>query len=292
MMARAFFLVSEGRARNAMRTEGPDGGSSAPAALLALLLVILVGATVYIFAARLFLPPPPISRPAVMVDRQYDRTLVVTGAAFVAAQLGLAWAVFRFRDRGQRAHFSRGSAPMEILWTCVTLAAFLGLGILGNRVWGAIQFAPTEPGAIEIEGTASQFVYVFRYPGPDEKFGRLDPQLVSPATGNPLGLDPNDPAGTDDIVVPELTVPVDHPIELLIRSQDVVHNFFIRELRLQQDAVPGMMIPMRFTANRVGRYDVVCTQLCGLGHYRMHSFLNVVSEADYESFLKTQAAAQ
>jgi len=85
---------------------------------------------------------------------------------------------------------------------------------------------------------------------------------------------------------------VDHQIELLLRSQDVIHNFYVRELRLQQDAVPGMVIPIHFTANQIGQYDVVCTQLCGLGHYRMHTFLNVVSETDYEAFLKQQAAGQ
>jgi cytochrome c oxidase subunit II len=83
---------------------------------------------------------------------------------------------------------------------------------------------------------------------------------------------------------------VDHQIELLIRSQDVIHNFFVRELRLQQDAVPGMVVPLHFTANTIGQYEIVCTQLCGLGHYRMRSVLNVVSAADYEKFLKDQAA--
>ena len=89
-------------------------------------------------------------------------------------------------------------------------------------------------------------------------------------------------------MVPTLTVPVDHEVELLLRSQDVIHNFYVRELRLQQDAVPGMVIPMHFTANKIGRYEVVCTQLCGLAHYRMRTFLDVVSESDYENFLKQQ----
>lgn len=275
-----------------MGTASRGSGSSAPAALLAALLVFLVVATVYIFAGRLFPPPSPITSPALLVDRQYDLTLYVAGIAFVLAQLGLAYAVFRFRDRGQRAYFIRGSALAEVLWISITAIAFLGLAALGSRAWAAVQSGPSAPGAIQIEATASQFVYTFRYPGADGKFGRLDPQLVSPATGNPLGLDPNDPAGKDDIVTATLVVPVDNPIELLIRSQDVVHNFFIRELRFQQDAVPGMLIPMHFTANRIGRYDIVCTQLCGLGHYRMHSFLDVVSEGDYEGFLKQQAALQ
>lgn len=227
-----------------------------------------------------------------LVDRQYDLTLYVTGAAFVLAQLGLAYAVLRFRDRGQRASFIRGNLALEILWTSVTVIAFVGLGILGRNAWAGARFTPAAPGAIQVEVTTNQFVYTFRYPGPDGKFGRLDPSLVNAPAGNPLGIDPNDPAGRDDIVVFELTVPVGRPIELLLRSQDVIHNFFVRELRLQQDTVPGMVIPVHFTPDRIGTYEIVCTQLCGLGHNKMHALLNVVSQSDYEAFLKHQASVQ
>ena len=254
--------------------------------------MLLVAATIYVFAAHLFPAPPPITAAAARVDHQYDLTLFAAGAAFVLAQLGLAYMVFRYRDRGQRAHFTRGQTWMEITWTVVTLATFLGLGIAGNRVWADLEMSPSFANPVQVEVTGSQFVYTFRYPGPDGKFGRLEAGLVSPATGNPLGLDPNDPAGKDDIVTSSLTVPVNRPVELLIRSQDVIHNVFIRELRLQQDAVPGMVIPMRFTPDRMGHYEIVCTQLCGLGHYHMHSMLNVVSADAYAAFLKQQAAAQ
>jgi len=275
-----------------MRNRRGSRGSAGPAVLLALLLAFLVVATVYVFAAHVFPAPPPITQIAIQVDHQYSLTLYATGAAFVLAQLGLAYAAFRFRDRGQRAHFTRGSVLLEILWTCLTALVFLVLGILGSRVWAQVQFTPPAPDSIQIEVTATQFVYTFRYPGPDGKFGKLDPALVNAPAGNPLGLDPNDPAAKDDIVTSTLTVPVNHPVELLLRSQDVVHNFFVREMRLQQDAVPGMVIPVHFTADRTGRCEIVCTQLCGLGHYRMRSFLNVVSESAYEDFLKQQAASQ
>jgi cytochrome c oxidase subunit II len=270
----------------------PARGSAAPAFLLALLLTLLVLATVYAFAAHLFPPPPPITTDAVLVDRQYNLTLYVAGIVFVLAQLGLAYAVSRFRDRGQRANFTRGNVAMEVLWTSVTFLVFLSLAIAGRNAWAQVRYTLPDPAAIQIEVTTTQFVYTFRYPGPDGKFGRLDPSLVSAPAGNPLGLDPNDPTGKDDIVVSTLTVPVNHPVELLLRSQDVVHNFFVRELRLQQDSVPGMMVPVHFAANRIGQYEIVCTQLCGLGHYKMRSFLNVVSESDYERFLKQQAVGQ
>lgn len=267
-------------------------GSASISIFLAVLLVLLVALTVYIFSAHLYPAPPPISHDAVLVDRQFSLTLYATGAAFVLAQFGLAYVVFRFRDRGQDAHFARGNIALEVLWTSVTLLVFIGLGVLARRAWADVRFMPSAPGAIQIEATTNQFVYTFRYPGDDGKFGRLDPTLVNAPAGNPLGIDPNDAAGKDDIVVPELTVPVNRQIELLLRSQDVIHNFFVRELRLQQDAVPGMVIPVHFTADRIGKYEIVCTQLCGLGHFKMHSLLHVVSESDYETFLKHQAISQ
>ena len=272
-----------------LRSSNRDLGSISPA-LLAIFLILFVAATVYIFAAHVYPVPPPITQDAALTDHQYDLTLYATGAAFVLAQLGLAFAVFRFRDRGQEARFSHGNVALEILWTSITLIVFVGLAMLGRRAWADVRYTTASRNAIQIEVTTNQFVYNFRYPGPDRKFGRLGSTLVNAPAGNPLGIDPNDPSGRDDIVVPELTIPVNQPIELLIRSQDVIHNFFVRELRLQQDAVPGMLIPVHFTADRIGDYEIVCTQLCGLGHYKMHSLLHVVSEADYEAFLKREAA--
>jgi cytochrome c oxidase subunit 2 len=267
-------------------------GSAAPAAMLSLLLVILVVVTVYYFVADKYAIPPAITAVGAAVDHQYNLTLYVTGAVFILSQLGLALAVFKFRDRGQRATFTRGNNTLEVLWTSATIILFLGLGFLGRKAWADVRFTDAGAGAIPIEVTTNQFVFNFRYAGPDGKFGRLDPKLISASTGNPLGLDPDDPVGKDDIVVPTLTVPVNRQIQLLIRSQDVIHNFYVRELRLQQDAVPGMTIPIHFTAEKIGQYEVVCTQLCGLGHSRMHTYLNVVSDADYEAFLKQQAAGQ
>jgi cytochrome c oxidase subunit 2 len=256
-------------------------GTATAAFPLALVLVLLVAATVLSFAAHIFPAPAPITAAAVLVDQQYSRTLYVAGAVFVLAQLGLAFAVFRFRDRGVSARFSRGHVGLEVLWTSITLIVFVGLAVAGRKAWAMDRYTPPAPDAIQIEVTESQFVFTFRYPGPDGKFGRLDPKLVDAPTGNPLGLDPNDPNGKDDVVVATLTVPVNRPIELLLRSQDVIHNFNVRELRLQQDAVPGMMIPIHFTATKVGEYAIVCTQLCGLGHNKMNSNLRVVPEDAY-----------
>jgi cytochrome c oxidase subunit II len=275
-----------------MRIRKRNSGSVATPALLSLLLVILVVVTVYVFAAGTYAPPKAITSVGEAIDHQYDMTLAVVATVFILSQLGLAFAIFRFRDRGQKARFTRGNNAMEAIWTSATIILFVGLGLMGRKAWAEMRFTSAAPDAIQVEVTENQFVFNFRYPGPDGKFGRLDTRQISASTGNPLGIDQNDAAGKDDIVVPTLTVPVNHEVQLLIRSQDVIHNFFVRELRLQQDATPGMVVPLHFEANTIGQYEIVCTQLCGLGHSRMHSYLNVVSAADYDAFLKQQASGQ
>jgi cytochrome c oxidase subunit 2 len=269
-----------------------ERGSTAPAVLFALLIAILVASTIIVFVSRKYAAPAPITEDARAVDQQFHITLWLAGGIFVLAQLSLAAVILRFRDRGQRARFLPGNNALEILWTAAAIILFLGLGAVGRKAWAAVRYTGAEPGSIQVEVTGMQFQFVFRYPGPDGKFGRLDPALVSADSGNPLGIDPSSPDGKDDIVTGTLAVPVGRPVELLIRSQDVIHDFFVRELRLQQDAVPGLVIPIHFTPERTGKFDIVCTQLCGLGHQKMHSFLEVMTESDYEGFLARQAAAQ
>jgi cytochrome c oxidase subunit 2 len=247
---------------------------------------LLVAATVYVFVSKEYAPPAAITAAGVAIDHQYDMTLAVTAVAFVLSQLGLAFVVLKYRDHGQRVQFSRGNNTFELLWTSLTAVVFIGLGLLGAKAWASARMFTPAPDAVRIEVTENQFVFNFRYAGPDGKFGRLDPRKVDASAGNPIGLDPGDPTGNDDIVVPTLTVPVNQEIELLLRSQDVIHSFFVRELRLQQDAVPGLIVPVRFKAEKIGHYEVVCTQLCGLGHSNMHTYLDVVSQEDFATFLK------
>jgi cytochrome c oxidase subunit II len=270
-----------------MRNSGEK--SALTAAAFALLLVALVAVTLYIFLARLFPAPPAITHVGKEIDQQYMHTLLVTGVVFVLSQLGLAWVIFRYRDCGQRVKFTHGNNTLEILWTSATIVLFLGLGVLARKAWAQVRFTEAPQSAVQIEVTGKQFFWYFRYPGADGKFGRVNPyQRNLDSSVNPLYLDDSDPAGRDDIVTTELYVPVNREVNLLIRSQDVIHSFFVRELRIKQDAVPGMIIPLHFTATQVGNYEILCAQLCGLGHYRMHSTLHVLSAADYEAWLKQQ----
>jgi cytochrome c oxidase subunit 2 len=129
-----------------------------------------------------------------------------------------------------------------------------------------------------------------RYPGEDNKFGPLKLELIDDSLGNPLGVDRNHADGKDDIIVPRMAVPVNEEIEVILRSKDVLHNFFVPELRLKLDTVPGLVGKLHFKPEKVGTYEIVCSELCGLGHYKMRSYLDVMELADYEKWLAEQAS--
>jgi cytochrome c oxidase subunit 2 len=102
----------------------------------------------------------------------------------------------------------------------------------------------------------------------------------------------HDPESSDDVITAEMAVPVDREVRLLMHAKDVGHSFYVRELRLQQDFVPGLDLSLHFTANKVGKYEIVCTQLCGLGHYNMKAYLDVMPQADFEEWMKHEATLQ
>lgn len=284
-----------------MQRSRRSAGSTFTALMFSILLFLFVGITVYLFVAKTWWFPKSITSFGLKVDEQFHRTLVITGIVFVVSQLALAWAIFRFRDRGQRAVYSHGNTTMEVLWTLATVVMFVGLGIMARDAWAEVHFRDAVPGAMKVEVVGLQFKWSFRYPGPDGVFGRFKSVEQAQAqrnrgnqTASPWQLDPNDPAGKDDIVLgpgSEMAIPVNREIELWIRSQDVTHSFFVRELRLKQDAVPGMVMKVHFTATEIGTYEIPCAELCGSGHYSMHTNLKVMSQEDFDKWLAAQAAA-
>jgi len=274
-----------------MKRKSRERGSTTVAFTFALFLLVFTAVTVYLFLAKTWWFPPAITEFGGQIDAQFHRTLVITGVIFVLAQLGLALVIFRSRDRGQKVSFFEGNSTMEFVWTLATIVMFVGLGLYGEHAWAEAHFQGEAPGALEVEITGQQFNWNFRYAGPDGKWGSTKPELVSASSGNPLGLDPRDPAGKDDVVSPVMYVPVGREVEVLIRTMDVTHSFYVRELRLKQDAVPGMVIHMHFDATVPGQYEIACAELCGLGHYKMRSFLNVVSQDEYDKWMKDQETA-
>lgn len=267
-------------------------GSTTVAAALAIFLVLFVGITLYCFFSKQWWYPTAINDFGREIDAQFARTFVITGVVFVASQLGLAWVVWRFRSTGKRADHFEGNNTFEALWTIATIVLFVGLGLFGRAAWAQLHFDAVPADAMEIEVTGKQFNWFFRYPGADGKFGRTQAKLVSES--NPVGLDDKDPMGTDDVVTATLGIPVGREIKLIERSIDVTHGFFVRELRLKQDALPGLLIPVHFhvDTDKVGEYEISCTQLCGSGHHRMRATLKVMSQADFDKWLANEKANQ
>jgi cytochrome c oxidase subunit 2 len=257
--------------------------------LLAPVVWILTVIICYFFVAKTWWFPPPISQHGQLYDAQFMRTLIVVGIIFFLAQFALGYAIVKFRNDGGRAGYSHGNNKLEALWTSAAAVLFIGLVLMGANIWAGVHFEPAPGDAIPIEVMAKQFAWNFRYPGPDGQFGRTDLKLINDAAGNPLGLDDKDPAAKDDIVSASLRVPAGKPIKLILHSRDVIHNFFVRELRLKQDLVPGMEIPFHFQADQVGIYEVPCSELCGLGHFQMRTTMQVMSEADFEQWKREQA---
>ena len=150
---------------------------------------------------------------------------------------------------------------------------------------------PSAEEATVVRVVAQQFAWNIHYPGADRIFGPTNLSLVGP--DNPIGLDRTDPTAQDDVVTQNvMAVPADTPVLVRLTSKDVIHSFSVPQMRVKQDAIPGMEIPVWFVPNRIGDYEISCSQLCGLAHFRMRGFLNVRSRADFESFLAEEARAQ
>jgi cytochrome c oxidase subunit 2 len=258
--------------------------------LLAPVVWVLTVVICYFFVVKTWWFPPPINAHGVAYDEQFMRTLIITGIIFFVAQFALGYAIFKFRADGRRATYSHGNDKLETLWTSATAVLFLGLVLMGSKIWAGVHFDEAPPDSIPIEVLGKQFAWSFRYPGPDGKFGRTDLKLVNDSAGNPFGLDDKDPAAKDDLVSASLKIPVGKPIRLIMHSRDVIHNFFVRELRMKQDIVPGMEIPLHFQADKIGVYEVPCSELCGLGHFQMRTTMTVLSEADFEQWKAQQQA--
>lgn len=162
---------------------------------------------------------------------------------------------------------------------------FIGLTVQAEILWATVRYTGADPAALQVEATGMQFAWYFRYPGQDARFGRTDPKLVAPGEGNSVGIDADDEAGRDDVVAAELVLPAGRPVDLRLRAQDVIHGFAVPEMRLKQNAVPGETVHLHFTPTMAGTYAILCTQLCGSGHYRMQANLRVVAPAEYAAWL-------
>lgn len=224
--------------------------------------------------------PPDGSLRGAVVDRLMFWNLIAICIIAVVAHLWLIFAVLRRRSAGR-------GFPVLIRWGLVGAfcVMYTWMALTAQRVWAASRFTGPSLTAMHVEVVGEQFQWYFRYPGPDATFGATRPQLVNAAAGNPLGLDPKDTRGADDVVSSVLVLPAGREVDLQLRSLDVIHGFFIPGMRIKENTVPGLVLHLHFTPEKPGTYPILCSQVCGMGHGRMQARLMVLAPADYTVWL-------
>jgi cytochrome c oxidase subunit 2 len=252
------------------------------------LILLVVGTVLFHFLSPWWFTP--IASNWQTMDDTVNLTFWVTGVVFVATNLFMAYAVIRYRHRhGQpqeRVHYEPENKKLE-WWltglTSVGIAAMLAPGLV---VWA--KFVTVPKGTPEVEVLAQQWNFAYRFPGEDGALGTTNIRLVN--LDNPFGIDPKDAKGQDDILVasPELHLPLDQPIKMVLRSKDVNHQFAVPQFRVKMDMVAGMVTYFWLTPTRTGAFDVLCEQLCGMAHFAMRGRV-VVDEAEtFQSWLAKQ----
>lgn len=254
--------------------------------IVLVLLLIVIGSVVFHLLSPWWWTP--IASNWGYIDTTITMTFWITGTVFTAVILFMAYCVFKFRHKeGVRAHYEPENKKLEGWLTVVTglgVAALLAPGLV---VWGQYISVPDE--ATEVEVFAQQWSWSYRLPGEDARLGRTESRMVG--ADNPLGLDPDDPASHDDIIVEfdTLHLPVGKPVKVLLRSVDVLHDFYVPEFRAKMDMVPGMVTYFWFTPTRLGEFEVLCAELCGVGHAFMRGAVRIDTREDYEAWLQQQS---
>jgi len=261
---------------------------------VALLLIVVASVLFHVFNPWW---TTPLASNWQQMDDTLTITLVITGIFFVAINLFVVYALVRFRHReGRRAAHEPENKKLErwlIGGTTVGIMALLAPGLV---VYANYVREPRD--ALVLEVLAQQWQWRFRFPGADGKLGATDARFVSAA--NPFGIDPTDPAGQDDLLVAadEVHLPLGKPVLVLMRSNDVLHDFFVPPFRARMNTVPGQVSRFWFTPTVAGRYEALCAQLCGVGHPNMRGFVVVEDAANFgawqaalPTFASTQAKA-
>jgi cytochrome c oxidase subunit 2 len=253
--------------------------------LALVLILIAVGSVAFHLLSPWWLTP--IASNWLYIDNTIALTFWITGIAFVAIVLFMAFCIYRFRHReGSRADYEPENNRLEAwlaIGTAVGVAALLGPGLL---VWYEFVTVPKDASEVEIVG--QQWQWSFRLPGKDGRLGASDVKYIDP--DNPLGLNPGDPYGRDDIVIvgDDLHLPLGKPVKVLLRSIDVVHDFYVPEFRAKMDLVPGLVTYFWFTPTKVGTFESLCAAFCGVGHPQMRADVVVEKDSDFHAWLQNQ----
>ena len=207
------------------------------------------------------------------VDHLFVLILVITGVTFVGTQIALVYVTQKFADApGRKAVYTHGSHKLEIIWSVIPAAILVFIAVYQLGTWAEIKFQSAAPRVEPLaEITGRQFQWIIKYPGPDGKLNTID----------------------DVHMVNDLHFVKDRPVLIQLKSSDVLHSFFLPQMRIKQDAVPGLTIPVWFDADRAGHFELVCAELCGWGHYKMRADVTVHStQAEFDEWMKRATEAQ
>lgn len=251
-----------------------------PIAVVVIFLV--VGSVVFHFVSPWTFTP--LASNWSQIDDTIDLTFWVTGFVFVAINLFMAYAVIKYRTApGKRAAYDPENTKLETWLTVFTTVGIIAMLAPGLLVWG--RFVDVPDNAMQIEVLGQQWHWSYRLPGADGEFGDVSAKLITKE--NPFGMDYDDPVGQDDVLIssPELHLPINVPVNLNLRSKDVLHNFTVAQFRVKMDMVPGMVTSLWFTPTKAGRYDLLCEELCGIAHHTMRGAVIVEEPEDFDNWV-------
>ncbi len=254
-------------------------------ALVVALIFLIVGSLIFHFLSPWTFTP--IASNWGMIDNTVDITLVVTGIVFVAVNSFMAYAIYRYRSKeGAKANYEPENKKLELWLTALTAVGVAAMLTPGLFVWA--KFVSVPEGATDVEAIGQQWRWTYRLPGDDGQFGLIDAKLIS--SENPYGMDPDDPAGQDDVLIddPTVHIPVDTPVRIWLRSKDVLHNLTVAQFRVKMDAVPGLATYMWLEPTKVGEYEILCEELCGMAHHTMRGRVIVVEPDAYNAWVDSQ----
>jgi cytochrome c oxidase subunit 2 len=249
------------------------------------LLLVAVGSVLFHIVSPWWWTP--IASNWSYIDHTITITFWITGFVFVAVVGFMAYCVYRFRHKqGQTALYEPENKKLEWWLTIATAVGVAAMLAPGLYVWH--QFVTVPDGASEVEVVGRQWSWSYRMPGKDGKLGTSDTRNVS--AENPLGLNPNDPNGKDDVIVEtdDLHLQLGKPVKVLLRSVDVLHDFYVPEFRGKMDMIPGVVTYFWMTPTRTGTFDILCAELCGVGHPQMRGKVVVAEEGAYQGWLEKQ----
>ena len=255
--------------------------------VIAIVIILLViGSLIFHFASPWYFTE--LASNWGSMDTTVTITFIVCGIVFVLANLFMAYCIIKFRNKSkdQRAAYEPENKKLEVWLTVITSVGVVAMLAPGLVVWAKFVSPPVDANIVEAVG--QQWQWSFRLPGKDNRLGTVDTTKIT--IDNPFGMNEDDPYGQDDVLIPgnELHLPINQAVKFNLRSKDVLHNFTVPQFRTKMDLVPGMITWQWLTPTKVGSYDILCEELCGIAHHTMRGKVVVEEEDDYNKWLAKQ----